>query len=532
MPAPISRPTRRTILVGGAAAALARPALAQGARATTLRFVPQADVTILDPLNTTAYATRTHGHMCWDTLYGVDAAFVPQPQLAEGHVVEDEGRRWTFTLRDGPTFHDGERVLARDAVASIRRWMPRDTHGQTLAQRLDAIEVLDDRRFAIRLKRPFGPLLDALAKSSSYPCFVYPERFAQVDPARGFTEVVGSGPYRFMAGERISGAQVVYERYERYVPTPVGGASLVAGPKRAGFARQEWKILNDAGTASAAVQSGEIDWWESVASDLEPLMRSAKGVRLAQVDSSGICAALRFNQLVPPFDDPAARRALLSAVDQADFMAGFAGEDRTSWRSDLGFFSTTSPFASDAGMAALTGPRDAARANAALAATGKAGAKVTALHATDVANQNAFMLIAVDMMRRSGLEVDDATSDWGTLLARRANRLAGSGSWNALIALFSGADMATPAGNLLLRGNGKDAWFGWPEAPEIERLRDTWFDAPDLAAQRDAARRIQVQAFADVPYIPLGQYFTRTAIRSDIVDVREGMVLPLNARRG
>jgi peptide/nickel transport system substrate-binding protein len=163
---------RHTLLTGAAAVALSRPSLARGAEAHTLRFVPQADVTILDPLATTAYPTRDHGHMCWDTLYGMDAAFAVYPQLAAGHVAEDDGKRWTFTLREGPRFHDGEPVRAADAVASIRRWMPRDSHGQVLAQRLDDIRVLDDRRFELRLNRPFGPLLDALAKPWSYPCFI------------------------------------------------------------------------------------------------------------------------------------------------------------------------------------------------------------------------------------------------------------------------------------------------------------------------------------------------------------------------
>src|SRR5690606_22724548 len=134
------------------------------------------------------------------------------------HVVEDDGKRWTFTLRDGPTFHDGEKIRAQDAVASIKRWMLRDTHGQTLAARLDEIRVLDDRRFEMRLKKPFGPMLDALAKASSYPCFIYPERFANQDPSRAFTEVVGSGPYRFVAEERISGSQLVYRKFENYIP--------------------------------------------------------------------------------------------------------------------------------------------------------------------------------------------------------------------------------------------------------------------------------------------------------------------------
>ncbi len=522
---------RRTLLA--ATAALAAPALAADPRDRVLRFIPQADVTILDPLATTAYPTRNHGYMCWDTLYGIDSQFRPQPQLAEGHLVEDDGKRWTFTLRDGPTFHDGEKVRAQDAVASIERWMPKDTHGQTLRARLDQIRALDDRRFEIRLKRPFGLLLDALGKASSYPCFVYPERFARQDPAKPFTEVVGSGPYRFVADERVSGAQVVYRKFDAYRPTPVGTPDMVAGPKLAQFERVEWKVIPDPATAAAAMQAGEMDWWEVVDPDLNRLVRRAKNVTVDRIDAGGTYASLRFNQLHPPFADAAIRRALYAILDQADFMQAVAGDVRDMWTAGIGYFPQASPLASDAGMAALTGPRDPARAKAAIAAAGLGGTKVVALHATDVSNQKALMTVGVDMLQRAGFAVEDATSDWGTLLQRRANRKPPTeGGWDALVVLLSGTELMTPAGHLLLRGNGADAWFGWPSSPTLETLRDSWFDAPDLAEQKRIAREIQLQAFQDVPYIPLGQYFTDSAYQKGLVDIRRGIPLPLNVRRG
>ncbi|HVZ10238.1 ABC transporter substrate-binding protein [Rhodopila sp.] len=526
-------PTRRHLLAGSAALALGRPFLARAAAsADTLRFIPQADVTILDPLATTAYTTRNHGHMCWDTLYGLDEAFAPSPQLAEGHVVEDGGKHWTFTLRDGLLFHDGEKVRAQDAVASIRRWLPRDSHGQVLAQRLQDIKVLDDRRFEIRLTRPFGPMLDALAKPWSYPCFIYPERFAAIDPTKPFTEVVGSGPYRFVAGEHVSGAQLVYERFDRYSPTPVGKPSLMAGPKLAGFRRQEWQIITDAATAAAALQSGEIDWWETVTPDLRPLLARSSQVVLDEPEQLGLYASLRFNHLLPPFDDPAARRALLKAVQQSDFMTAVAGTDPSMWREGVGVFPADTPLASNVGMDALTSPRDLDAARSALRASGHFGAPIVALHATNVPNQDALMTVGIDMLRQLGFATTDATSDWGTLLQRRANTSPlNQGGWSVLIALFSGAEFMTPAGNVLLRGNGKDAWFGWPTAPRLEELREAWFDAPDMAAQKTIAADIQRQFFVDVPYIPLGQYLSATGYRKDLTDIRRGIVLPLNVRR-
>ncbi len=521
---------RRTFLAT-TAATLAGPALAQSA-GQTLRYVPQADLVILDPLTTTAYPTRNHGHLCWDTLYGIDADFIPRPQLAEGHIVEDDGKRWTFTLRSGPTFHDGERILAKDAVASIRRWMLRDTHGQTLATRMASIAALDDRRFEIRLNKPFGPMLDALGKASSYPCFILPERFATIDPSRGFNEVVGSGPYRFVAGERVSGSQTVYRRFEAYQPVQGPPPSMIAGPKLAHFERIEWKVMPDPATAAAALQAGEVDWWEQIAADLGPLLRRNRAITVDRIDAGGTMAMLRFNHLHPPFDDPAVRRAILPALAQSDFMQAIM-PSRELWKDGVGCFPDGSPLASDAGLAAVTSPRSIDAARRALAATGYAGQPAVMLHATDVVNNNVLGTVGVDLLRRVGFTVDDAVSDWGTVLQRRARREPpAQGGWGCVVVLFGSIDLGNPGAHLLLRANGNDAWFGWPTAPRLEALRDDWFEAPNLPAQQRIGRDIQTQFFQDLPFLPLGQYLIDSAYRRDISGVRRGITLPLNVRRG
>src|SRR5579875_4216914 len=167
---------RRNVLAGAVAAsglaALPRFAIAQGAAARTLRFVPQANLSSLDPIWTTATVTRNFGYLVFDTLYGTDEQLRPQPQMAEGHAVEDGGKRWTIRLRDGLLFHDGEPVRGRDCVASLRRWMKRDSFGQSVAAVLDALEAPDDRTLVFRLRQPFPPLLKALAKSQPSPAFI------------------------------------------------------------------------------------------------------------------------------------------------------------------------------------------------------------------------------------------------------------------------------------------------------------------------------------------------------------------------
>jgi peptide/nickel transport system substrate-binding protein len=525
---------RRTLLSAASAAPFlaASPALAQGDAAHTLRYAAQADVTALDPMSTTSYGVRNHGHMCWDTLYGPDQNFVMRPQLVEGHVVEDDGLRWVFTLRPNIRFHDNEPIRAADAVASINRWSARDTLGQTLRARTAEMRVLDDRRFEIRLNQRFGPMLEALGKPSSYPCFIYPERFATVDPARPFTEVVGSGPYRFVAAERLSGARSVYQRFSGYAPNP-GAPNLLGGAKLAHFERVEFRWMPDVGTVAAALQAGEIDWWEQVAPDLRPILSRHRDVVVERVDAFGLMAHLRFNHLHAPFDNVAVRRALLASVRQADFMTAIMGTDRTLWADGVGPFPTSSPLASDVGNDAMAGPADFARAQAALRAAGYANQPVTVLHPTDVVNNNALTTVLTDALKRSGLNAESANSDWGTVLQRRSRQEPpGQGGWNALIVLFGGVDLGNPGVHPLLRGNGRQAWFGWPTSAPLEAMREEWLDAPNLDAQKAIARRIQAQFWQDLPWIPLGQYFIDSAWRRGITGVQKGMTLPLNVRRG
>jgi len=526
---------RRSLLTGLAAASLPlslpAPALAQGSAAHTLRFIPQADVTSLDPMSTTSYGVRNHGHMCWDTLYGPDTDFVMRPQLAEGHVVEDDGLRWVFTLRPGTRFHDGTPIRAQDAIASIARWSARDTLGQTLRARTESMTALDDRRFEIRLKQKFGPMLEALGKPSSYPCFIFPERFATVDPTTPFTEVVGSGPYRFVANERLSGARVVYQRFADYVPNP-NPPSLLGGAKHAHFERVEFNIITDAGTAAAAIQAGEIDWYEQVAPDLRPVLARNRDITVERVDFGGLMAHLRFNHLHAPFDDVRVRRALLHSINQADFMTSIMGTDRALWADGMGVFPRSSPLANDEGLSALTGPRSFDAARAALREAGYANQPVTVLHPTDVVNNNTMTTVLTNALKRSGLNAESATSDWGTVLQRRGRMTPPSeGGWNALIVLFGGVDLGNPGVHPLLRANGRQAWFGWPTSPALESLRDEWLEAPDLDVQKGIARRLQAQFWQDVPFIPLGQYFVDSAWRKTISAPQKGMALPINVRR-
>ncbi len=524
---------RRDVLKASAAAGLlGAPRLARAQGSRVLRFAPQADLAILDPIVTTGFVTRNHAFLVFDTLYGWDENYQARPQMVEGHVVEDDGRTWTMTLRDGLRFHDGEPVRARDAVASIRRWGTRDQFGLAAMAAVEEVTAVSDRVLRWRLKRPFPLLPDALGKVGANVCFIMPERLASTDPAQPISEMVGSGPYRFVAAERVAGSRNVYARFDGYAPRPDGETSLLAGPKRAQFDRVEWVTIPDASTAAAALRRGEIDWWEQPTTDLLPTLARARGVKTETLDPTGAIGMLRFNHLLPPFDNVGIRRAVLGAISQADVMTAVAGTDRALWRDGVGFFAPGSVMASEEGMQALTGPRDIAAARRALEAAGYRGEKVLLMAPTDFPAINAMSEVVGDVFRRLGLNLDYAAMDWGSALRRQANREpVERGGYSAFCTYTAGVNQFNPAAHNFIRGSGLSATFGWSTSPQLEALRDQWLQSADDDTRRRLGREMQVQAFADVPYVPLGQFYQPTAFRDDLSGMLKGLPLFWNIRR-
>ena len=523
---------RRDVLAAGAAM-LAAPRLGRAATAGVLRFIPAADLAVMDPIWTTSYQSRDHGFLVFDTLFGQDADFAPHLQMLESAGAETDGLAWSLRLRPGLMFHDNTPVLARDCVASIQRWGRRDGFGQALLAATEELSAPDDRTIRFRLKRPFPLLPDALGKTAPSMCAIMPERLAQTDPFKQVPEQVGSGPYRYLVDERVPGDRVVYARFDKYVPRTEGTLSRTAGPKRAGFDRIEWKVIQDAATASAALQRGEVDWLLSVNADLLPRLRADRNLVVRTQDPAGIIATMRFNQLQKPFDNPALRRAIVGAVAQADYMTAVAGPDRTLWADGVGYFCPNTPLASDAGMQALTGPRNLERSKREIEQSGYKGERVMLMMPTDIPSVSALAEVTADLFRKLGLNLDGQTMDWGTAVQRRTNmETPDKGGWSVFQTSWSGTDHASPAGNIFLRGNGKAAAPGWPDSPRIETLRNDWLQADSLATQKRIAEQMQLQAFQDVPYIPLGQQFQQSAYRADLKGVLPGLPVFWNIERG
>jgi len=513
---------RRDFLAASAALTLARPAIAQGVK--PLIFVPQANLTSLDPIWTTATVTRNYAFLVFETLYGLDAKLNPHPQMAEGHVVEDDGKRWTIRLRDGLVFHDGAKVLASDCVPSLQRWMKRDAVGQILADRLDALEAPDDRTLVFRLKKPFAALPFALARSQPSPPVIMPARIAVTDPYKQIAEVVGSGPFRFEPSEYVSGSRAVFSKATGYVPrseTP----DFTSGAKRALVERVEWRIVPDASTAANALQNGEIDWLEAPLPDLLPLLRKNKDVVVDRLDQYGLYPVARLNSLQGPTANIGVRQAILAAIDQVEVMQAVMGEDATGYNAPVGVFLPGTDSASTVGMDRLGGKKSPDELRAMLKAAGYNGEKVVLLHPTDQTFYDAMCQVIAARMKAIGINVDDQSMDWGTVVQRRASKEPiDKGGWSIFCASFPAVDHLNPLATPAARGNSGKAWFGWPDDAKLETLHDQWIDSGDGAEQKRLASAIQDEVLTDVPYVPLGQYFPPTAWRKTVTGQLKGPV--------
>jgi len=503
-----------------ATGALAAPRLSLAAQSKTLRFVPQANLANLDPIWTTQYVVRNGSLLIWDMLYGVDDTLEPQPQMVEAHEASPDFKTWTFRLRPGLKFHDNEPVLAKDVVASIKRWMVRDaTMGQVIKKRLDALEAVDDHTFRFRLNQPYAKMLFALGKSSTPSLFIMPERIAATDPFKQITEFVGSGPMRFRRDEWVPGAKAVFERFDGYTPR-AEKANWLSGGKRMHFDRIEWQIIPDGATAAAALQNGEVDWCETPLPDLVPMLRRNSGIAVDIADPLGNIGSFRINHLHPPFNDVRARRAVQIALSQEDYMGAVVGDDQSLWKTLPGFFTPGTPLYTENGGEPLTGKRDYALAKKLLAEAGYKNEPIVLLVATDVAITKAQGDVTADLLKRIGMNVQYQALDWGTVGQRRAKKDPPSdGGWHIFHTWHAGADCVNPAPYIALDCSGDTAWFGWPKSEVVQEKIAAWYAAPDLAGEKTAIAELNKAAMEHVVYVPTGFFKGYQAWRKNVSGV-------------
>ena len=403
-------------LAGATLAGVIRPAAAE---TKVLRYVRNGNLTILDPIWTTAYVTRDHGYMIYDTLFAMDENNAIKPQMVDKYEVSADKTLWTFTLRDGLEWHDGKPVTAEDCVPSLKRWMGRDPMGQKLADFVAEFKVVDAKTFTLKLKEPYGLVLDSIGKPSSNTPFMMPKEVAETDPFKQISSTVGSGPFIYVNAESKPGEKHVYVKNPKYKPRSEPASGL-AGGKIAKLDRVECPEMPDPQQQVNALIAGEIDVIEQLPHDLLPILNKDKNVKLVDWNPLGQQFVIRFNHLQPPFNNPKIRKAALLCMRQEDYLKATVGEPKY-YKVCTAAFICGTPNAVDTPNGLLVKP-DFEKSKALLKEAGYDGTPVVLMQSTTLPVLTNMAPVTKALLEQGGFKVDMQSMDWQTVVARRAKK--------------------------------------------------------------------------------------------------------------
>ncbi|MDP1965228.1 MAG: ABC transporter substrate-binding protein [Reyranella sp.] len=498
-------------IAAGAILAAAGPVLAQG---KVVRYVKNGNLTILDPIWTTAYVTRDHGYMIYDTLFAMDENNAVKPQMVDKYEVSSDKMLWTFTLRDGLEWHDGKPVTAEDCIASLKRWGARDTMGQKLMDFVKEFKPVDAKTFTMQLKEPYGLVLETLGKPSSVVPFMMPKAVADTDPFKQFGVYTGSGPFIYQASESKPGEKHVYIKNPKYKPR-AEAASGLAGGKVVKVDRVEVVEMPDTQQQVNAIIAGEIDVLEQLPHDLIPILKKEKDVKLVDWNPLGHVFIIRFNWLTKPFDNPKVRLAALYAMRQEDYLKATIG-DPAYYKVCGAAFICGTPNAVDAPNGMLVKP-NFEKSKALLKEAGYDGTPIVLMQSTTLPALTNMAPVTKALLEQGGFKVDMQSMDWQTLVTRRTkNDPADKGGWNVFHTYSVSADALNPIANSYFAANGDKAWFGWPNDPEMEKLRDQYAKETDPTKGKALAVAIQARALETGQFGWLGQWYGPGAMRSNV----------------
>jgi peptide/nickel transport system substrate-binding protein len=493
-----------------AVAAFAAPAWAQ----TTLKVALHSDLKIIDPIWTTALISTHHGNMVYDTLFALDDKLEVKPQMVDKWEVSPDKLTWTFTLRDGLEWHDGKPVTSEDCIASIKRWGARDAMGQKLMDFVSELKAPSDKSFTMKLKEPYGLVLESLGKPSSTVPFMMPKRIADTDPFKQIDSQVGSGPFIYVDAESKPGERHVYIRNPKYKPRSEP-ASALSGGKIVKVDRVEFVDMPDPQQQVNALIAGEIDMIEQVPHDLIPVLKADKGVQVVNWNPLGQQFVIRFNHLTKPFDNPKIRMAALYSMRQEDYLKATVGEPQY-YKVCTAAFVCGTPNAVDAPGDLFVKP-DFEKSKALLKEAGYDGSPVVLMQSTTLPVLTNMAPVTKQLLEQGGFKVDMQSMDWQTVVTRRTKKEpADKGGWSAFHTYAVAADILNPISDAFMVANGDKAWFGWPTDPEMEKLRDAYSKETDPAKAKALAAAVQKRAIETAQYGWLGQWYGPGATRANV----------------
>ena len=456
----------------------------------TLRVVAQGSFSSLDPLPLPAViSVHTSVHV-YEHLFAWDFNLNPQPQLVDTWSISDDNMTYTFTLRDGITFHNGDPVTSDDAIASINRWLPAPSVKNTAGFISEAVKV-DDLTFVINLNEPFGGLVIGLGTSPHLSPQIWPEDIANSAPfSEPITEWIGTGPYEFETWEPGNKLSIV--RYDGFISRPEP-ENFLAGGKRAYLDRIEWVEIPNDETKYAGLETGQWDIVDGISLDFASRIRDNDSIGLV-VTKPGNQSEVWAKGSFAPTDNKLVRQAILAAVDAESMMASLG--DPELWILCSSVFFCGTPWESTVSEE-LYNQNNPERAAELLDQAGYAGETIVILNSSDHPQLNPLGIVLKPSLEAAGMTVEMPGMDLATVISRL-----GANDWNLFTNFCPASTCAQP--DISPVNNLSETLWGWPGYPDLvaEFIR-----APNLEAKRSVVDRMQAAAYEDAYNIVLGQFF-------------------------
>ncbi|MCL0101675.1 ABC transporter substrate-binding protein [Dehalococcoidia bacterium] len=477
-------------------------------RGGIVRYVPPSEPLGLDPIATTQYMTGHHAQLVYDFLFQYGNDHLPQPQMVDEWSVSPDRLTWTFTLRNGLSFHDGKPVDSEDVVLSLRRWAKKNSYGLLLAQVTNEWRTLDAKTFQLCLNEPFGLLLDALSQPT-IPAVIMPKREAQLEPNEVAPSNIGSGPFKFAAWN--PGASLSYVRNDEYQPRNEH-ADGYSGGKHVYIDGVEWRIMPEPPTKIPALEASQADFVDWGPPELYEKIHANPELEVFY-DQHGSSNLTYLNKVVPPFSDVRARQALQIATNQKTYLdAAYPQNSTVACKAMFGCGTRWETFVGADEVGAFSGDLGKARE---LWDQVYNGRPIRVITPTDRAEYRNLALVTVSLLETLGAKVEAVPIDTPTFASLYRNPEAtANGEWHiGHVGSIQSVDPVTHSGT-------NPSFLGGPNIhPRLQELKVAFVKATNESELRAIIDEYQSVNYANPEFIYLGSSKRYKAHRSDLKGV-------------
>jgi len=472
-----------------------------------LRVVAQASIGTLDCMFACGYVVMAVTDHVHEKLFAYDLNVTPKPVLTESWSVGNNGQSYTFTLRDGIKFHNGDDLTATDVVESFKRAAPDIASGQFLNDRLSEITVVDDLTLTMEFTEPVGVVLDALA--SPWPQFnVLPEAVAKIstDEDHGEEGLIGVGPYKLSSWDR--GDKLILVRYEGYEPRSEGASGLY-GRKAAYLDSIEWLEVPSEQTKITGLEAGQWDVVDGAGLDFYDQLKKNADIDIKQYPYQQNKVVL--NTKIGPTDNKLIRQAIQAAVDVDFFMAALGPKDL--WRTCPAQYYCGTGLETD-GSSDLYDEGNPDRAKELLAQAGYNGETIKIINPTDYATIGFMGQVMKPTLEAIGMTVDMPSIDWATVISELRSE---TPDWNIFNTWYSLWTTPNPVADTVPAGiqSGGDNW----DVDTAKALVAEYAAELDKDKQLEIIDRLQIHLRTEVPEITLGQWASIYPHRANVLGI-------------